>query len=152
MACKLDHLLDALHKNNADSVRLCLMDGYPVGQKTKHSGNTALHHAAAVENPVFLQMMVQAGGLVEVNTTNSLLRTPFHVAANDGNAPAALVLVENGANAQAKDRDGKTPKMLAIEAGHTEMSALVDSLLAAKQIDALLTQSKSINQKKAGSP
>jgi len=46
-------------------------------------------------------------------------RTPLHKAAAKGNSEIAKVLVDNGANLNARDENGQTPLILAIARGQT---------------------------------
>ena len=66
---------------------------------------------------------VQAGA--DVNAADYDLRTPLHIAASEGNAAAAALLVANGADAEAKDRWGHSAKDDAQEKGHGEVVSVL---------------------------
>jgi ankyrin repeat protein len=143
MPCELSHLIDALHQNSLESVQLCLLDGYPAGKVMSHSLNSALHHAAMYEDVEITQSMIDTGAQSDVFAKNLLWRTPFHIAAQEGNKDVALLLIAHGSDFEQVDKHGKTPKKLAIENGRMEMAAIFDSLLACKQVDQVLVKSKS---------
>jgi ankyrin repeat protein len=50
-------------------------------------------------------------------------RTPLHVAAAAGHAPAVNALLEAGAGTEARDGAGRTPLLLAVANGHTDSAA-----------------------------
>lgn len=54
--------------------------------------------------------------------------SPLHIAAAEGQAVSARWLVENGANLESRDNDGKTPKELARDLGHNSLHALLRDL------------------------
>eukprot|EP00035_Acanthoeca_spectabilis_P010374 m.184004 g.184004 ORF g.184004 m.184004 type:complete len:389 (-) comp15004_c0_seq1:106-1272(-) len=65
------------------------------------AGLTALHHAARLNRPDMIKLLVEYGADVSVQTNAGL--TPLHCAAENNAAEAALVLVQNGANPLARE-------------------------------------------------
>eukprot|EP00331_Platyophrya_macrostoma_P022850 CAMPEP_0176438648 /NCGR_PEP_ID=MMETSP0127-20121128/19424_1 /TAXON_ID=938130 /ORGANISM="Platyophrya macrostoma, Strain WH" /LENGTH=120 /DNA_ID=CAMNT_0017822669 /DNA_START=60 /DNA_END=422 /DNA_ORIENTATION=- len=52
--------------------------------------------------------------------------TPLHAAAFKGNASLVQYLLSKGANKDYENASGMSPKMLALEAGHTNIAELMD--------------------------
>ena len=51
--------------------------------------------------------------------------TPLHSAAHNGQIKLAQLLIENGADINAKMENGQTPLFMAEEKGFTEIAALI---------------------------
>ena len=51
--------------------------------------------------------------------------TPLHEAALNGDIEFARLLLEHGADVNAKMKDGKTPLTFAVEGGQTEMASFL---------------------------
>ncbi|MEQ8913070.1 MAG: ankyrin repeat domain-containing protein [Pseudomonadales bacterium] len=72
-------------------------------------GNTALHHVCfGGEAPGAIERLVGLG--VPLEARNDVSLTALHVAAGKGDAANVRVLLELGADASAKDADGRTPR------------------------------------------
>ncbi|RLN05810.1 hypothetical protein BBJ28_00020108 [Nothophytophthora sp. Chile5] len=89
---------------------------------------TPLHEAAATDNTRKIKWLLARG--IQVDTLGERVegvhhRTPLHWAAVVGKAKAATVLLEHGADPNAKDRDGRTPLHWAARNNHHEVVALL---------------------------
>lgn len=56
------------------------------------------------------------------NAADNLGRTPLHYAAESGWEEIAMKLIEGGASADSKNKDGQTPRRLALQAGHDTLA------------------------------
>ena len=102
----------AIKMNNQKALKLLLDAGCDIEIKNKSesigsSGETPLLCVAFWGHDKIAEMLINAGG--DVNATTEELVTPLHEAVRLGNVGIAKLLLENGANQQAKDDDGKTP-------------------------------------------
>lgn len=112
----------AVRNSHTDILRLLLAHGADVNAKEKF-GWSLLHYAAS--KPDITRLLLNKGALVNVRTTGSGA-TPLHVAAGGRHEDrdyktVAELLISHGANVNAKDRDGKTPLILAQESGNVEI-------------------------------
>ncbi|OTA68560.1 ankyrin, partial [Hypoxylon sp. EC38] len=91
-------------------------------------GRTALHYAAALGFNKALSLLLDKSFDGDPNAMDGKDSTPLHLAINDCYVDAETVgmLVKAGANMEARDKDGRTPLMLAAQLGREE---LVRSLL-----------------------
>ncbi|KAH6697300.1 ankyrin repeat-containing domain protein [Plectosphaerella plurivora] len=104
---------------------------------TDPEGNNLLHCAVSSGNDNVLSMILQQlegspgklGGaaLPDVNTPNASGKSPLHRAAARNKVQAAQLLINHGANLDARDAGDMTPLMEAMLAGHTEMMKLLAS-------------------------
>jgi ankyrin repeat protein len=101
----------AIKSNNVASVKQVLTE-YTF---SKDMLNTLLLDAAGESETKaeILAALINAGA--DVNTQNSLKRTPLHRAANYGNLAVAKLLLSRGANPNALDYEGRAPVYLAQE-------------------------------------
>ena len=80
-------------------------------------GVSAAHAAAAADRPRSLELLLQAGATLDL-PSRKLGRTPCHVAAAHGSERCLALLLHRGAEAGARDADGRTPVELARRSGH----------------------------------
>ena len=97
-------------------------------------GRTVMHWAAQGDSRAKLVGVIAARDAGLVNAKDNAGGTPLHVAAMDGSAAVALVLLAVGANTQAKNMDGGTP--LHIAAVHNCEVVARDLLAASAAKDA----------------
>ena len=108
-------MIDLLHEEGA---RFDVKDDY-VG--------TPLHVAAAFGQIGALKELCKPSFDIEVDSKNSLDRTPLHEAALAGSTAVVQILLERGACIQSQDYKGQTPLHIAADHGFSEtMEALLD--------------------------
>ena len=104
--------MSALHlaarKGHLEVLRTLIDHGVQVDATSGLKDLTALHFAAALEDkPEAIDMLVEAGGNVEAQTTGG--GTPLHMAAATSNPEAVLALLRHGAQANTQDSNCLTP-------------------------------------------
>jgi ankyrin repeat protein len=87
------------------------------------SRRTPLHYAAPAENPVAVQLLLQAGAKVDAKTDYQL--TPLHEAAAKGRVGAATLLLAAGADVNARESFGETALFEAVKAGSLGVAKLL---------------------------
>ncbi|XP_072025834.1 fibronectin type 3 and ankyrin repeat domains 1 protein-like [Amphiura filiformis] len=87
-------------------------------EKRDRGGSTALHWAVDGGNTELIKWMIQDGAKVDERDTGSKWTPLMRCAAVVGKADVAKVLLNAGADCDAKDKDGKTPLMVASLNGH----------------------------------
>ncbi|KAJ3028519.1 UNVERIFIED_CONTAM: hypothetical protein HDU68_001515 [Siphonaria sp. JEL0065] len=93
---------------------------------TNDGGRRPIHWACESGNAEAVRQLLRAGVSVEIKTT-SFKETCLHLAADMGRVEVIELLLENGANADAKDSISMTPLHLAAQHGYLEIvRALVD--------------------------
>ena len=117
----------AAHFRHEDAVALLLERGADVGRRSRNTNeNTALHAAAAGgAGRALIKRLLDAG--VEVDAPQSGGFTGLHEAAGTGNDDVARLLLDAGASPAALTREGKTPAMLARDAGHEALARMLDA-------------------------
>lgn len=99
-----------------------------VNKKLDYSNSSALHSAAASNDISNVQYLLSQGANVNARTSMSL-RTPLHYAAKnnkgDSHFEVAQLLLNNGADVNAKDHYGKTPLYLLVENGELKIIKLL---------------------------
>jgi ankyrin repeat protein len=91
-------------------------------------GFTALHYAAFFGSPGAVRALVAAGADLEARSTNQEFApeaTPLHSAAAAGRMDNAEVLLEAGANPNARQHGGFTPLMEAEQRGDLDLAELL---------------------------
>ncbi|XP_054099432.2 fibronectin type 3 and ankyrin repeat domains protein 1 isoform X2 [Callithrix jacchus] len=88
-------------------------------------GCTALHWAADGGHCSVIEWMIKDGCEVDVVDTGSGWTPLMRVSAVSGNQRVASLLIEAGANVNVKDRNGKTPLMVAVLNNHEELVQLL---------------------------
>jgi ankyrin repeat protein len=91
-------------------------------------GFTALHYAAFFGSPEAVRALVTAGADLEARSTNQEFApeaTPLHSAAAAGRMDNAEVLLEAGANPNARQHGGYTPLMEAEQQGNLDLAELL---------------------------
>ncbi|XP_010867031.1 fibronectin type 3 and ankyrin repeat domains 1 protein isoform X3 [Esox lucius] len=115
LACFCGHLdiVKYLRKNGAG---WCSQDG---------AGCSALHWAVDGAHLPVIQHMIQDGCEVDVRDGVSIWTPLMRVSAVTGEAAVAALLITAGADVNARDRDGKTPLMIAVLNNHEGLVKLL---------------------------
>lgn len=92
--------------------------------RAKRGRPTPLHHAASVGNATKLQILLEAGGSVDINSGDSRQYTPFAAACAGGHADCVSALLEAGCDTQLACDTGLTGWELAKELKRQEVLAL----------------------------
>ena len=101
----------AIRGKHWDVVKL-LLDNGASSETRDNQGNTPLQDSCETCPDVDVILRLIAGG-APVNRDNLRGRTPLHAAVLQNSADAVEVLVDNGSDVSAQDKDGFTPLMLA---------------------------------------
>lgn len=107
------------------------------GCKANDSIDSVLHDAAAMNRADLMEVLISAfGNMVDVNSVDSLGRSPIHIAASKGHAQVIQFCASLAeAQTDAFDKIGSTPLHLAAENGHLEAAkCLLDCSVYAKYI------------------
>jgi cytohesin len=83
-------------------------------------GSTPLHRAAFYGNATTIRLLL-ATGRVDLEARDNQHKTPLHVAAINGRLNAARLLVDAGADANARDRHGRTSMGCGIHGGYASV-------------------------------
>jgi ankyrin repeat protein len=83
-----------------------------------YDGWTPLHLAAFFGQPGAVERLLAAGAGLNVMSNNSLRNTPLHAAVAGGHVETSLLLIERGADVNARDAGGHTPFHIAAEGGY----------------------------------
>ena len=87
--------------------RLVWCEGADATLRNKE-GKTPLHLAAEKGHEVVCATLLEAQG-VDVNAKNNYRWTPLHLASQEGKAEVVRFLLEKGAEATLRNKQGKTP-------------------------------------------
>ncbi len=82
-----------------------------------------LHSALSGGHKEIVRDLVEHGADVNVAAGNEW--TPLHYVAAKGDIETAKLLIEHGATSITPNVDGKTPRDLALEKGHTDLAAML---------------------------
>jgi ankyrin repeat protein len=116
-------------RNVADeSVLAFLLEQGVSPRVATYRGRSPLHDAAARCLPRAIELLLNHGALVEAADSQDRLRRPLHCVAR-GSSPmaeqAAQLLLQKGADVNARAAHGDTPLIEAVEAGLTSVSRLL---------------------------
>ncbi|KAG2484410.1 hypothetical protein HYH03_016824 [Edaphochlamys debaryana] len=131
-AAALTPLLRAACLHSALALEVLLADLDPdtasdLASKVDSQGCTFLHTAAYAGNHAALELLLSRASdpLTLVKSKDYGNMTALHYAAWTGATGAACVLLEQGADVHALDKDGMAPLHMACAAGHTHVAALL---------------------------
>ena len=103
-------LIEAVRKGDMAAVKTMLAAGVKL-DSTDEKGLNALHHAAQAGQPDVVNALVDAGAQVDAAALNSSGKTALHYACESdlpNTALAVKVLLDTGADANARDANGNT--------------------------------------------
>ncbi|XP_004681011.1 PREDICTED: fibronectin type 3 and ankyrin repeat domains protein 1 [Condylura cristata] len=119
-----DSLMLACYAGHLDVVKLLRSHG--ASWETRDLGGcTALHWAADGGHCHVIEWMIRDGCEVDVADTGSGWTPLMRVSAVSGNQRVASLLIEAGADVNRRDKDGKTPLMVAVLNNHEELVQLL---------------------------
>jgi len=136
-------LMAAARTGNARAVQLLIEHGAVVEAREALMGETALMWAAAENHPDAAKVLIAHGADVNLRTSDlkfpkdrfglegvlTILPhgrwTPLMYAARQGSLEAARVLVDAGAELNARDPDNSTPAIIATINGHYDVAAML---------------------------
>ncbi|XRA97454.1 receptor-interacting serine-threonine kinase [Pycnococcus provasolii] len=128
----------AVGKNQPECLRMLIVDAGisadillptlfkpKAGPPGQHMYMTPLHLAVLVGGRVkCIEILINAGANVNISCSDKR-RTPMHVAAFNGDATLMQMLIDAGADVNAKDGEGATPMKYAAQNGHKECVKLI---------------------------
>lgn len=95
---------------------------------TDINGDTALHWAAYKGHPDLMRLLMYSG--VDLQKTDNFGSTPLHLACLSGNMTCVRILCEkNNLDLEPKDKNGKTPLMLAQSHRHGDVVKLLYNVI-----------------------
>ncbi len=124
-------LMIASVKGYDELVRLLLSRGANANLRDIYGWTPLMR--AAYENRLTVVRSLLASQSIEVNTANDNGATALHQAARGGYVQIVRLLIDNGADLEAKDLRGQTPAMLARAQGHAEVADMIKRSLAQKR-------------------
>ncbi|XP_058882197.1 fibronectin type 3 and ankyrin repeat domains protein 1 isoform X2 [Acipenser ruthenus] len=143
----VNHGADVNHKNGSgkDSLMLACFAGHldvvkylrkfgASWESRDKGGSTAMHWAADGGHLNVIDYMLRDGCKVDVKDNISLWTPLMRVSAVTGNADVASLLVKAGADVNMRDKDGKTPLMVAVLNNHEELVQLLSEKGADHQV------------------
>ncbi|KAL4369673.1 hypothetical protein GQ457_05G019800 [Hibiscus cannabinus] len=122
-----------LDNNSEDMVNLLLEAGLRIGVEHANDDNVGLdprweakgwnevHVAVAFDRTADLEVLLRKGKQETLDWRDKEGRTPLHLAATKGNIECAKMLVESGADKNAKSNDGRTAVYRAVAHGNRRM-------------------------------
>jgi uncharacterized protein len=94
-------------------------------QSYSHDGWTPLHLTCFFAQPALAETLIALGADVNARSRNGMRNTPLHAAAAGRNQDAVRVLLENGAQVNARQEGGWTALHAASQNGDVEMVRLL---------------------------
>ena len=122
----------AAHAGHTEVLVALLWAGADPHVATDGSGYTPLHLAVDGGHPDAVPPLVASSATVLDLEDAETWQTPLHWAAAKGSTQVVLALLECGADRELRDPEGRTPRDLALAAGHEELLELLDGPLPAE--------------------
>ena len=114
----------AAHFGKEDIVRILLRNhANPNAYSQNGFQSYPIHAALLNQHDTIAKMLIEAGA--EVNVVQNSRISPLHIAAQQGNIDLIIILLENGANIQIQNDQGKTASDLAAEKGFHEIAEIL---------------------------
>ncbi|EQC26269.1 hypothetical protein SDRG_15856 [Saprolegnia diclina VS20] len=111
------------HKRVVQILLSSIADEVDLGALRDARGSPIVHYVAEHEANEILAMLLAHGAPVDATTEGDDGETALHIAARQGNARGVELLLQAGANADARSKSGKTPLDLAVEASNDKDTA-----------------------------
>jgi ankyrin repeat protein len=116
--------------DKADTVQLLIRNGADVAARD-NTHSTPLHLASSKRSAEAVDILIRHGS--DLNAQNKNQSTPLHLAASSRlalNGTIVCLLLARGANVDAKDSEGRTPREVASSAGNSWIEKLLSDHLA----------------------
>ena len=117
-------LHDAAYKNHPEIAQLLIDAGADIEAKNRH-GETPLHRTAWQGSVETLHVLLQAGADVNILTTGWIRGGALHYAALRNHPAIAQILIDAGADIDAKTDYGATPLRYAAQEGNTGVARIL---------------------------
>ena len=120
--------LDVFHKCVAGQIDAALeeIDRNPsLLQAHNSDGWTPLHLAAFFNHPELAKALINRNAALEALSTNAMQNTPLHAAAAGGGIASLALLLDAGADVNARQHGGWTALHAAAQTGNQEMAKLL---------------------------
>ncbi|KAJ3112979.1 hypothetical protein HDU96_003940 [Phlyctochytrium bullatum] len=128
-------LLVALNEKNDDAAALLVSRGAKMPVPFPPVFDTPLHKACAGNLPATVKALLDTKR-VDINSLNSNLQTPLHIAAGAGHENFVELLVDHGANPNIRDDAGDTPLHILVRNVNNPVCAIKKLLSAGACLDA----------------
>ena len=115
-------LVQYAEDNNVEAVEILANLGADIS--FRHKNFTSLHWAAYWDSPEMVKFLLDHGSDIE-EVTRDNEGTALHVAAEEANSNAMKVLLQRGANVNARDKEGSTPLHEAANKGYMKGAQLL---------------------------
>ncbi|MGB6340817.1 MAG: ankyrin repeat domain-containing protein [Candidatus Aminicenantaceae bacterium] len=120
--------ISGLYAGNEAVTKLLIANGLDVNAKSTASGETKditpLHAAAGKGNIEVAEVLIRNGAELEARLSQNQ-NTPLHLAVRNNHKAAVALLIDKGADVNAKSKRGETPLDLAISNGHKELAEIL---------------------------
>ena len=116
-------LLTALQNKHTDVVKLLLINGSKVNKNNSKPCNTPLHYAVRNGELEIVQMLLDRGANINVQSLKS--KTALHIAVEDNRMDIIDILLNHGANVKISDISDVTPLHTAVKNDSVEIIKLL---------------------------
>ncbi|KAM4851727.1 fibronectin type 3 and ankyrin repeat domains protein 1 isoform 2-T2 [Thomomys bottae] len=146
-----DSLMLACYEGHLDVVKYLRRHGAS-WEARDLGGCTALHWATDGGHCPVIEWMIKEGCEVDVMDTGSGWTPLMRVSAVSGSQKVASILIDAGANVNVRDKDGKTPLMVAVLNNHEQLVQLLldrgaDPSVKNENVVSLLEERKKLSRK-----
>ncbi len=114
-------IFEAAALGRPDRARDLLNDDASLANAWSADGFTALHLSAYYGQPTTVRVLLERGADVAVTSRNPMTLTPLHSAAANGNREICELLLDHGAEVNARQHGGWTPLFSAAARGDAEL-------------------------------
>ena len=118
-------VFEATLAGRADLVRAHLAREPELATAWTHDGYTALHYAAFFGGADVAEALIKAGSDLEAVSRNAMAVRPLNSAAAGGHGDVSRLLVERGADVNAKQAQGFTPLHAAAQNGDADLATVL---------------------------